>query len=218
MGTDRSTNAPLRALLGAGGVVALAVLGGFGVVTGGRPISSPKLSITDVATTTPSTTSTSSGTSTTTSTTTSATTTTTSTESNQPLQTLYRLLPPGYDSTNCTPASNPNGRALATVDCGQTSDPNSPPTARFSILPDLASLASEFQAGVNEDSAKECPGGPQSPTTWHQDATPDVPAGSLLCGTFNDVPDLMWTKDDGLLLGDLQGPDLTALYQHWLSF
>jgi serine/threonine kinase PknH len=78
-------------------------------------------------------------------------------------------------------------------------------------------LAADFQSGVNEDAATECPGGIQSPTSWHMDATPDVPAGSILCGTYNNAPDFMWTKTDGLLLADIQGPDLDTLYAYWIS-
>jgi len=39
----------------------------------------------------------------------------------------------------------------------------------------------------------------------------------LVCGTHNDVADFAWTKNDALLLGDVQGPDLTTLYGWWLS-
>jgi serine/threonine kinase PknH len=64
----------------------------------------------------------------------------------------------------------------------------------------------------------QCPGDIESPTTWHSDATPDMPSGSFLWGTYNNVPVLMWTKNDVLLLGDIQGPDLNALYPYCLSF
>ncbi len=48
-------------------------------------------------------------------------------------------------------------------------------------------------------------------------ATPAFNAGSLVCGTHNNAPVLMWTKDDVLLLGQVQGPDLSNLYGWWLS-
>jgi hypothetical protein len=38
---------------------------------------------------------------------------------NQPLQTLYHLLPRGYDSNSCSQVSSPNRQALATLECGQ---------------------------------------------------------------------------------------------------
>ena len=33
----------------------------------------------------------------------------------------------------------------------------------------------------------------------------NVPAGSVLCGSYNKGPDLMWTQNKDLLLGDIQG-------------
>jgi serine/threonine kinase PknH len=142
-------------------------------------------------------------------------TTTTTTQANPSLQTLYRVVPPGYGSTNCAPAADPSPHARATVECGQTSDPQGPLSARFSIYPSAPALANAFQGGVDEESITQCPGRIPSPSVWHTDAAPDVPAGSLLCGMYNGVPDLMWTENDGLLIGDIQGPDLNALYQFW---
>jgi hypothetical protein len=37
----------------------------------------------------------------------------------------------------------------------------------------------------------------------------------VLCGSYSKGPDLMWTQNKDLLLGDIQGPDLNALYQFW---
>ena len=206
--------------LGAAALVALTAMGGFGVASGGRAGQAPTtLAITDVDTSTTSgTTSTTTSSTTSTSTTsTSTTTTTTSSQADQALQTLYGLLPPGYNSSNCAPSPHPNARALATVDCAEPANATGPTSARFSVFADSAALAGEFQSGVNEDAATECPGGIQSPTSWHMDATPDVPAGSILCGTYNNAPDFMWTKTDALLLGDIQGPDLDTLYGYWVS-
>jgi hypothetical protein len=50
---------------------------------------------------------------------------------------------------------------------------------------------------------------------WQTDAAPNVAAGSVLCGNDNKGPDLMWTQNKDLLLGDIQGLDLNALYQFW---
>jgi serine/threonine-protein kinase len=145
----------------------------------------------------------------------SLTTSTTTTQTNQILQALYHVLPRGYDSNNCSPVSSPNRQALATVECGQTSDPRSPISAAFSLFPNATALANAFQTGIDEDTITQCPNGNQSPATWANDAAPNVPAGSVLCGTYNNRPDLLWTKNNDLLLGDIQGPDLNALYQFW---
>jgi serine/threonine-protein kinase len=137
------------------------------------------------------------------------------TPATQPVQTLYHLLPQGYNSNNCSPVSSPNRQALATLQCGQTSDPHSPASAAFSLYPNATDLADAFQNGVDEDTVTQCPNGNQSPGTWATDAAPNVSAGSVLCGNYDNRPDLMWTNNHDLLLSDIQGPDLNALYQFW---
>jgi hypothetical protein len=228
-----------RLVVGAIALAALVTLGTLGVALGGRPGPSV-ISVKDVDISTFSTTSTivtaqptptsstPSAPSTTTSATapTSSTTTTTSTTSTTstttqtptapaPLDTLYSVLPPGYNSTLCTPSGNPSPQALATVDCGQLA--GGPTSARFSLFADANALASQFQDGVDEDAVSQCPGSIDTPRSWHYDATPAFSAGSLACGSRNNVPDLTWTKNDVLLLGAIQGQDLDSLYGWWLS-
>jgi serine/threonine kinase PknH len=145
------------------------------------------------------------------------TTSGTTTQANKSLQTLYPLLPPGYDSNNCSPIGSPNRQALATVECRQTSDPRSPPYAAFTLYPNETALANAFQSGIDEDTITQCPNGNRPPITWHTKAAPNVPAGSLACGNFNNAADLLFTKNSDLLLGDIQGPDLNALYQFFLT-
>lgn len=214
-----------RLFLGAIALAALVALGTVGVALGGRPGPSV-ISVQNVATSTISTTSTMFSTPPTpTSSTTSTTPTDTSTSAStaetptapSPLDKLYSVLPPGYNSTLCGPSANPSPRALATVDCGQLDQASGPTSARFSLFADANSLASQFQDGVNEGAISQCPGSIDSPRSWHYDATPAFSAGSLACGTRNNVPDLMWTKNDVLLLGDVQGADLDSLYGWWLS-
>ena len=133
----------------------------------------------------------------------------------QSLQTLYHLLPHGYNSTNCAPVDSPNRQASATLQCGPTSDPHSPAAATFSLYPDAAALTNAFQNGIDEDTVTPCPNGNQSPATWSTDAAPNQTAGSVLCGNYENRPDLLWTNNHDLLLSDIQGPDPTALYQFW---
>jgi hypothetical protein len=219
-----------RLFVGAIALGALVALGTVGIALGGRPGPSV-ISIQNVATSTISTTSTmfstpptptsSTGTSTSTPTTPtdtspSASTTETPTAPSS-LDKLYSVLPPGYNSTLCGPSANPRPPALATVDCGQPNQASGPTSARFSLFADANSLASQFQDGVNEAAISQCPGSIDSPRSWHYEATPAFSAGSLACGTRNNVPDLMWTKNDVLLLGDVQGADLDSLYGWWLS-
>ncbi|PRC56541.1 serine/threonine protein kinase, partial [Mycobacterium sp. ITM-2017-0098] len=82
----------------------------------------------------------------------------------------------------------PAGGALATVDCTQTTMPNGPAFTRYSLFGDKAALDAAFQEGIRVNSELlECPGsGIDSPTTWHYTDTPDVVAGQIACGTYND--------------------------------
>jgi serine/threonine kinase PknH len=219
-----------RLVTGAIALAGLTVLGALGITFSGRPASSgpSAISVKDVATSTTSTSTTSGTTPTSTSATTSTLTTSTQTTSTQTTSTqtttassaldnLYSVLPAGFSATSCGPSDNPNPQALATVDCGQPDQGGGPTSARFSLFADANSLATRFQDGVNDDAVSQCPGSIDSPRSWHYDATPAFAAGSLVCGTNNNAPDLMWTKDDVFLLGDVQGPDLPSLYQWWLS-
>ncbi|WP_146221145.1 hypothetical protein [Mycolicibacterium moriokaense] len=200
-------------------LAALAALGTLGVL-GGRPVPSV-ISVKSVDTSTSSTATTTvtqpTPTSSTASTSSTTSTSTQTPTAPSPLDKLYSVLPPGYNSTLCAPSGNPSAQALATVDCGQLDQAGGPTSARFSLFADANSLASQFQDGVNDDAVSQCPGSIDSPRSWHYDATPAFSAGSLACGTRNNVPDLTWTKNDVLLLGDVQGPDLDSLYGWWLS-
>jgi hypothetical protein len=212
-----------RLVVGAVALAALAVLGAVGATLAGKPApgGSSTISVENVATTTnSSTTTTSSTTSTSASATTStgtSTTTSTPTPTVTPLDNLYRVMPPGYNATSCGPSDDPTPQALATVDCGAPQGASGPTNARFSLFADANALASQFQNGVNADAASQCPGSIDSPRSWSYEATPAFNAGSLVCGTHNNAPVLMWTKDDVLLLGQVQGPDLSSLYGWWLS-
>lgn len=212
-----------QALLGAVTLAALVLLGTLGIALGGKSTSGPAvISVKNVVTSTISTTGTTLGdqptpTSSATSTDTSTSTSTEAPTEPSALDKLYGVLPPGYNSRLCEPSDNSSPQALATVDCGAPDQASGPTSARFSLFADASSLASQFQDRVNADAVSQCPGGIDSPSSWHNAATPAFGAGSLVCGTRDGVPDLMWTKNDELLLGDVQGPDLDGLYGWWLS-
>jgi len=131
------------------------------------------------------------------------------------LQRLYQVLPRAYASNGCSPADSPNRQALATVECKKTSDPGSPTHATFSLYPNAAALDKAFQDGISEDAVTPCPDGGDSPGIWQAEGEPNVPAGAVLCGTYNNGPDLLWTQTKDLLIADFQGPDLGALFQFW---
>jgi hypothetical protein len=218
--TDRLlTDAPVRRrgwALPLVGVVALTALGSLSIIVSSTPGSTDNssISVKDVAT---STISTSSATSTT-----NAADTSTSTSAETPpppsaLEKLYGVLPPGYSAAVCSPSDDPSPQALATVDCRELDIADGPASARFSLFADTNGLAGQFQEGVNTAEISQCPGEIDSPRSWHYAATPDFSAGSLACGTRNNASVLMWTKNDVLLLGSVQGPSLDNLYGWWLS-
>jgi serine/threonine kinase PknH len=144
-----------------------------------------------------------------------STASTTTSPANQSLQRLYQLLPRGYNANNCSPSDPPNHQALATVQCTKTSDPGSPPFAAFTLYPNATALDNAFKDGINEDVVTPCPNGADSPGVWQADGAPNVQAGAVLCGTYNNRADLVWTQNKGLLVGDIQGPDLNALFNFW---
>jgi len=217
--TDRT-----RLVVGAIALAALAVLGAVGATLAGTPAPGGRsaISVENVATTTNSSTTTTSSTTSTSASATTSTGTSTATSTPTPtassaLDNLYRVLPPGYNATSCGPSDDPTPQALATVNCGAPEGASGPTNARFSLFADANALASQFQDGVNADAASQCPGSIDSPRSWSYDATPAFNAGSMVCGTHNNAPVLMWTKNDVLLLGQVQGPDLSSLYGWWLS-
>ncbi len=135
-------------------------------------------------------------------------------------QQLMGLLSPGHDSSNCQPISPPATTALATVDCEQNTNPKGPAFTRYSLFGDKAALDAAFQEAIGVNSELlECPGsGIESPTTWHYTETPDQTAGQIACGTYDGNPDVVWTKDESLLLADAQSPSLDDLHNWWLEF
>ena len=95
-----------------------------------------------------------------------------------------------------------------------------PTAARYTLFADLTSLNKQFQQNVEADSQLlQCPGGTvDSPTTWHYNATPDKVEGQLACGTYNNKPNLAWSHESALLLGDVQGPNHDDLHKWWSKY
>jgi serine/threonine-protein kinase len=133
---------------------------------------------------------------------------------------LMALLPAGYSSDDCREVHPPAPGALATVDCTTPSTPGGPANARYSLFADQATLDSHFDGAIAENSVLvQCPGsGVDSPTTWHYTSTPAKVEGRIACGTYNNNPDVTWTKNSDLLLADAQGPVLEDLHNWWLKY
>jgi serine/threonine-protein kinase len=133
---------------------------------------------------------------------------------------LIALLPRGYDDGVCQPVHPPATGALATMDCGASSQSNGPANARYSLFADQVGLDKAFDESVAANSElAQCPAsGVESPTTWHYTATPDKVEGRIACGVFNGNQDVTWTKNEVLLIGDAQGPNLEDLHNWWLAY
>jgi serine/threonine kinase PknH len=133
---------------------------------------------------------------------------------------LFGMLPQGYDRGVCQAVQPPVSGSLATVDCGPSSMPGGPVASRYSIFPDQGALRANFDSAIGETAVLlPCPNNTaDSPTTWHYTDTPQKAEGSIACGTYNDGPDITWTKNDGLLLGNAQGPNMEEMHQWWLAY
>jgi serine/threonine-protein kinase len=133
---------------------------------------------------------------------------------------LFSLLPAGYPPGTCKPISPPQG-PLARVSCGKNADPDGPPSATYTLFPDSAALRAAFKRIVQTSTVVECPGRIQSPGPWHRSATPQETSGTLMCGTEQGYPTVVWTTDAKLLIGVVQAerPESTLdqLYRWWAS-
>lgn len=132
------------------------------------------------------------------------------------LRRLLSVVPSGYES--CEPVRPPVRGALATVDCGQNSNPGGPQSASYSLFPTIDDLNDAFDQSNGEDTLRDCPGGLESPGTWDYDSTPEEVEGSVACGDYQGAPDIMWTKNSDLMLGVAQGRDLDELHQWWVDY
>jgi serine/threonine-protein kinase len=133
---------------------------------------------------------------------------------------LLALIPQGYPTSVCEIASPPAPGALATVDCGLSTQPGGPHAARYSLFADADLLAERFAASIAEnEEIFRCPGSDlDSPTDWNYKRSPDVAAGQVACGTYQGNADVMWTQNDELLLADVQSPNMDELHNWWLNY
>jgi len=131
---------------------------------------------------------------------------------------LLAGLPPGYSAQACR-AVEPTKGALAQVDCQANTDPGGPPTASYTLLPNRAALVSAFDAAIPASAIVNCPGNIQSPGPWRRNASPQVVAGTLVCGVDQNTAVLAWTDEARLVLSSIRsappGPGLDQLYAWW---
>lgn len=133
---------------------------------------------------------------------------------------LLALIPQGYPTSVCEVASPPAPGALATVDCGLSTQPGGPHAARYSLFADADQLAQHFADSVAEnEEIFRCPGSDMdSPTDWNYKRSPDVVAGQVACGTYKGNADVVWTQNEDLVLADVQSPNMDELHTWWLNY
>ena len=131
---------------------------------------------------------------------------------------LKELLPSGYDSTACGFVDPPIAQALSTVECDKNSSAGGPVTARYSLFPDRVTLNDQFREIVKDDEQwVPCPGGAlDSPTMWTNSS--GQVAGELACGIYGNEPNIAWTDESKLFLGDVRSDgSMAQLYGWWLK-
>jgi serine/threonine protein kinase len=133
---------------------------------------------------------------------------------------LFSLLPAGYPPGTCKPITPPTN-VLAKASCGKNSDPDGPPSATYTLFPDVAALHDAFNRIVQTSNIIECPGHIQSPGPWHRNALPDRTSGMLFCGTQQGNPTVAWTNESELRVSVVQaeseGPTIEQLYAWWTT-
>jgi serine/threonine protein kinase len=134
---------------------------------------------------------------------------------------LMSLLPPGYVAGTCVPDTPEPGtvwvQAKAVVTCGPNSQAGGPSHATYALFASPDRLKRAFNDDIANVTMVTCPGERRSPTTWHNDETPNDTAGMIACGTYNNHPNVIWTNDAKLVLSDVSGDPATMedLHTWW---
>lgn len=133
---------------------------------------------------------------------------------------VLKLLPPGYGPGVCQPADSVPVGALAALECGPNADVGGPARATFTLFADTGGLQRVFAQTVAGSEQQICPGRIQSPGPWRRNAAPEVPAGTLFCGSRQEMSLIAWTDDARTLLavvGSDTGPSMQAMYDWWTT-
>ena len=130
---------------------------------------------------------------------------------------LANNLSKGYGLNNCT-AQPITGGQLAALICGQSPDPKGPVQAKYFLFGNSADLATWFKNSIKEEVLTNCgDSSVQGPAPWHQGANATTNAGQVVCGTYQDGAEIIWTTDAKNELSYIRASnaDVTALYQWW---
>ncbi|MEE6137674.1 serine/threonine-protein kinase [Mycobacterium sp. 050128] len=203
---------PWPIVIGAVALVVVLVVAAIGVYIATKDDENPAPHPTPPSTTTPP------------RTTTSTTTTTTTTPAGDVESQLLTMVPPGYPSGVCTPATpKPNtvwSDALAVVDCDQNTNPGGPSKARYALFPNPGVLKNATDADIKLLTLATCPGETNNPETWQHPNDPKVDVGVVACGTYNNHPNMVWSNQVKLLLCDVFGdpPTIEELHTWWTKY
>ena len=128
---------------------------------------------------------------------------------------LFSMLPAGFDKKNCSPPDQPVPGATADIVCGGNS--LGPTMGEFVLFSDPAVLQQTFLNWTQEDDElTPCPGFQQSPADWFYDKSKPA-SGKIACGTMAGEPDVLWTENETLMLGNIGGGSIQTLMDYWKS-
>lgn len=141
------------------------------------------------------------------------------TASADPVADLLGVVPAGYGPQGCQVIDPPPPNQLVAVNCLNRVFPGGgPPSGSYALYGDPGAAESGFTAYFNNKDLFQplpCPGTVGvGPSKWGE---PDATAGSFACGTLNNQPTVMWTKDSGPYLGAAIGNDLNPLLSWWVA-
>jgi len=126
---------------------------------------------------------------------------------------VLRLIPPGYQPGACTADAGVPVGARAALTCTRNVDPGGPESAHYTLFSDKATLQDHFNQVVSASITQVCPGRIMSPGPWRHNATPEITAGTLFCGTRQSDPVIAWTDDAKLLLAVVASPEQSSMEQ-----
>ena len=131
------------------------------------------------------------------------------------IDTLSNTLSKGYELKDCTPQPIAPGQ-LASLQCGQSRDPNGPAEAKYILFSNGNDLGNMFKTSIKEETLANC-GNEKSPTKWHQGSSATSNAGQVACGTFQNAAEVIWTVDAKNVLSYIRASnnDVPALYEWW---
>ncbi len=130
---------------------------------------------------------------------------------------LSNNLSKGYGLNNCT-AQPITGGQLAALLCGKSPDPNGPAQAKFFLFSKTDDMTNWFKNSAKDDVLVNCGDSTtKGPAPWHQGPNATSNGGQMLCGTYQDGAEIIWTTDAKKILSYIRASngDVTALYKWW---